>query len=278
MRIHDQVKLIPWQEEWAETFLQEKDRIAEAITAAGHSAEIFHVGSTSVKGMISKPIIDILVCPCSPPESCIADLEGIGYTNLGECGRKGRYFLSYGEKENHTFYVHLCNRNHQNAQDQLLFQCLEREDKTIADNYRELKAELACLFPDDRYMYRTLKGLYIEGVLSAYRKKLMPKNDEIRYWVFELEMTPEAAEKFQKILEENEMTMDEFAEAGVRYILEHPDEVKKWAAENPEPDNIRIIREYAVCWGETQAMARKRQLAMEMAKESTKADAEGETV
>ena len=261
--IHDQVKLIPWQPEWSEIYLQERDRIVTAMSAAGHRAEIFHVGSTSVKDMISKPIIDILVCPESSPEDCIADLEGIGYTNLGECGREGRCFLTCGDEDNHTFYVHLCKRDHQVAQDQLLFQRLERENRTIADKYRELKAELACVFPENRYMYRYLKGLYIEGVLSAYRKNSPSEDDDIRYWVFELEMAPEMGKKLERILDENEMTLDEYTEFGIRHMLDHPECIRKWAEENPDPKDIQVVREYPVRWGETQAMARKRQLAKE---------------
>ena len=264
MNIHDLVKLIPWSEEWAEIFLQEKERIVSALTVNGQEAEIFHVGSTSVRDMISKPIIDILICLKSEPEECIAALEGIGYRNLGECDRKGRYFLSYGNEENHTFYAHLCRRDHPVAEDQLLFQKLERTDPTVFDNYRILKAELACMYPDNRYMYRYIKGLYIEGVLSAYRKAL-PEDDGINYWIIELEMPQEAAEKLQRILDENEMTLDEFAEAGLQYVLDHPEEVKRWAKDNTTDNSIRILREYPVYKGETRARARKRKLAEETA-------------
>ena len=59
------------------------------------------------EGMPAKPIIDILVCPDRDVslEDCIPDLERIGYRNLGECGRPGRYFLSTGEEPGKTFYV-----------------------------------------------------------------------------------------------------------------------------------------------------------------------------
>ena len=110
MSIHDEVRLIPWQEEWEVSFQAEKDRISAALRE--YPANIYHVGSTSVKGMISKPIIDILVCPTSHLSSeghhrhtgaveqiddqrgdaveqkYITALERIGYKNHGECGRE----------------------------------------------------------------------------------------------------------------------------------------------------------------------------------------------
>lgn len=60
-------------------------------------------------------------------------------------------------------------KNHQVAQDQLLFQQIERTNKTVASNYAELKLRLAVTFPEDRNMYRMLKGFYIESILDVWR-------------------------------------------------------------------------------------------------------------
>ena len=45
--------------EWADEFNQERTRIERAL--AGRLLAIEHVGSTSIQGMIAKPIIDIAV-------------------------------------------------------------------------------------------------------------------------------------------------------------------------------------------------------------------------
>ena len=97
---------------------------------------VYHVGSTSIEGMVAKPIIDILVCPNDdvPVEDVIPDLERIGYKNLGDGSRPGRYFLSSGDKPHETFYVHLCHEGNQVAQDQLLFQKIERTNPVICSN------------------------------------------------------------------------------------------------------------------------------------------------
>lgn len=55
------------------------------------------------------------------------------------------------------------------AQDQMLFQKIERENPDICRQYVRTKVLLADVFSEDRIMYRELKGLFIEGVLSAYR-------------------------------------------------------------------------------------------------------------
>ena len=56
------------------------------------------------------------------------------------------------------------------AKDQLTFKWIEGTNLTVRRKYKRLKILLADAFPDDREMYRELKGLFIEGVLSAYRQ------------------------------------------------------------------------------------------------------------
>lgn len=59
---------------------------------------------------------------------------------------------------------------HHLSKDQLTFQWIESTNLTVWRKYKRLKILLADAFPDDREMYRELKGLFIEGVLSAYRQ------------------------------------------------------------------------------------------------------------
>ena len=115
--IHNDVWLEQWNPEWPHEFHLGKQCIIGALIDDGGSISVRHVGSTSIEGMPAKPIIDILVCPDKsvPLESCIPKLEHIGYRNLGECGRPGRYFLSSGDEPDKTFYVHLCYKDHQVA-------------------------------------------------------------------------------------------------------------------------------------------------------------------
>lgn len=178
--IHNDVWLELWNPEWPHEFHLEKQCIIGTLVANDHTAYVRHVGSTSIEGMPAKPIIDILVCPDKdiPLEDCIPDLERIGYRNLGECGRPGRYFLSSGEEPGKTFYVHLCYEDNTVAQDQLLFQEIMRKDAELRAKYVYTKYLLECEFPDNRNMYREMKGLFIAGVLGGYRLALKDKESE----------------------------------------------------------------------------------------------------
>lgn len=169
--IHSELKIIPWNDVWMKAFEEERKRILDVVEEAGLVGEVYHIGSTSVKGMVSKPIIDILLCPeiGYDIKKFLPVLERINYKNLGECGREGRFFLSKGDIENRSFYLHLCYDNNQVALDQQLFQYIERNSKDIFHSYVGLKKALITLYPMDRIMYRTIKGMFIDSVLSAYR-------------------------------------------------------------------------------------------------------------
>ena len=276
--IHDKVKLIPWQESWEESFQKEKQRIAEALGTAGCAAEIYHVGSTSVKGMVSKPVIDILACPKEDTslDAAAAALKGIGYANLGECGRPGRYFLSKGDQPNETFYLHLCRRENPVAKDQLLFQKLERSVPEVFDNYIYIKRTAAELFPDDRNAYREMKGWFIDAVLAAARSSWREnaEDERIKYWLYEIEMSDKANQLLEKQLALCEMTLDEYACAALQYAIDHPAEAKRvneeLAAHPEEQLNIRLVRSYPVYKGETEAQAKRRKLAEEAAEAAGK--------
>ena len=171
MDLHNDVILSPWQESWHRAFHLEKQCLIGILQANEYDVEVFHVGSTSVEGLIAKPIIDILICPdnATDPGTIASELERFGYRNLGECGRPGRYFLSSGDEPGKTFYVHVCHKSHQVAQDQLLFQKLLRTSPEIFKGYFHLKLVLADAFPEARFEYREAKGAYVNGILSAYR-------------------------------------------------------------------------------------------------------------
>ena len=281
--IHEITKIVPWQASWEEAFSVEKERITEAMAASGLTGSIYHVGSTSIKGMASKPIIDILVCPApdTSVDALIPVLEQAGYANLGECGRPGRCFMSKGDQENETFYLHLCHEDHPVAKDQLLFQYIERQEPIIASSYRQLKKTLASQFPLDRNMYRLAKGTYVDGVLSAYRlgERAAAGTDfdeagNIKYWVCEFEMPYERKMEIEAFCTQYEMTVDEFFESAlldwIRRAKADADGVKaQMEAMLPckeTGEEIALVRDYPVYLGETEVQARKRK----MEEESTK--------
>ena len=172
LELHKTVKLAPWSPTWETRFEAERNRLRDVFAAAGMpEAEILHVGSTSIRGMLSKPIIDVLVI--APDDCALIDYEmamaDSGYVSLGECGRQDRVFLVRDSAQGEAFYAHLTYADNPVARDQLLFQRIERENPEIAMLYALQKARLAEQYPENRSAYRESKGPFIQAVLAAYR-------------------------------------------------------------------------------------------------------------
>lgn len=169
MSFHSEVTLSPWTPDWEKRFETEKAAIERAFK--GMPSEIRHTGSTSIRGMRSKPIVDVLITV--PDDRSLIDYEEAladsGYLSLGECGREDRVFLVKGDSPENAFYVHLTYRENPVARDQLLFQYIERAVPEIARAYMTLKCQMAEQYPKDRRKYTESKSPFISSVLAAYR-------------------------------------------------------------------------------------------------------------
>ena len=55
----DEVKLVPYDNEWEDEFLRVKKEIINQTNL--NDASIQHIGSTSIVGILAKPILDMVV-------------------------------------------------------------------------------------------------------------------------------------------------------------------------------------------------------------------------
>lgn len=163
---HDEVRIVPYQEEWDQRFQEMKERITDILWDANIECDVRHVGSTSIHGMCSKPIVDILVMVDEEDMEIAPHALAHEMYCLGECGRPGRYFFSDGDTEHDAAYIHLTTSDNQVAIDQLAFQDMLRASAELRKQYAELKMQLAAKYPDNRDMYRQKKGIFIEKCLE----------------------------------------------------------------------------------------------------------------
>lgn len=135
--------------DWEKQFITEKKLIKSILK--DNVAEIYHIGSTAVKGLKAKPIIDIMpvVYDLSDVDKAAVEFEKIGYEYLGEFGIKGRRYLRKGGDER-THQIHIFKINdkrnivrHLSVRDYLSFNTNE------AQLYGELKEKLSTRFPYD---------------------------------------------------------------------------------------------------------------------------------
>lgn len=73
------LNVVPFRSSWKELFEQEKDLLDR--TLGEKALQIEHIGSTSIPGMVAKPIIDIMVAVVSLTQATdlIPKLEALGY-------------------------------------------------------------------------------------------------------------------------------------------------------------------------------------------------------
>lgn len=103
------VNISEYSPSWVDQFSREADSIRSAIKCA--KFYIDHVGSTAVKGLAGKPIVDILISlsDWSAAGALVAELEDLGYDINEKCDDVPRYFLTkYSADGCEDFHVHIC--------------------------------------------------------------------------------------------------------------------------------------------------------------------------
>ena len=144
------VVVLPYDEAWEKAFEDIRKELAAALGDLALSIE--HVGSTSVKGLSAKPIIDIdvVIEDVSVLPAVIEALDAIGYTHEGDLGIPGREAFKYQGKEHlmkHHLYV--CAQNSEELKRHISFRDFLRANPDAALEYGRVKEEAARLYPED---------------------------------------------------------------------------------------------------------------------------------
>ncbi len=157
----------PYSETWEQAFLDIKAEIADALGAL--VIRIEHVGSTSVRGLSAKPIIDldVVIQDRSSLSAAIAALERIGYRHEGDLGIPGREAFAYDGKEHlmeHHLYV--CPEDSAELMRHVAFRDYLRMHPEAVRAYSRIKEEGARLYPYDREKYTEHKSAFIEKIYA----------------------------------------------------------------------------------------------------------------
>ena len=142
--------------EWPVWFEKIKAFLGEKVSEA--CIRIEHVGSTSVPGMIAKPIIDlILVIEPQDFEEIKRLLAERGYYHEGDKGIEDREAFDLEDNSikskipRHHLYV--CPKHSTELKKQTAFRNFLRQNKVYAERLSELKWSLAEKFNNDRQAY-----------------------------------------------------------------------------------------------------------------------------
>lgn len=173
------VVIVDYDARWPAYYEEERARIRAEVGRVFLAIE--HVGSTSVPGLVAKPIIDIMatVYRLADAEERIPALEAIGYeyTPPEIAGiPERRYFDKRppGEEPNSirgrsTHHLHVVELGGDFWVRHLLFRDWLRTHPADAEAYARLKRELAARFGADREGYTNSKGPFIRSIEERAR-------------------------------------------------------------------------------------------------------------
>ena len=160
-----EIKIVDYDTDWPKKFETHARVIADAL--GGSALRIEHIGSTSVPGLASKPVIDILVVvsDSSDESAYLPQLKSAGYVlRVREPGWNEHRMFRTPEKDVH---VHVYSAGCHEIQRYLAFR--DRLRRSVADRrrYEQTKRELAAEEWPDMNAYAEAKTEVIESILAA---------------------------------------------------------------------------------------------------------------
>jgi GrpB-like predicted nucleotidyltransferase (UPF0157 family) len=171
----DEIVIVEYDPRWSLMFEEEAARVA-GVLSKDLVARIDHIGSTAVRGLVAKPIIDLLVSVHSLIEAkqvAISPLEELGYAYWFDNPDPQRMFLVKGLPPNspRTHHIHIIESD-SILRERLLFRDYLREHPDEAFRYAQLKRHLAQQFSTDREAYTSGKTEYVQSIMQRVRQEL----------------------------------------------------------------------------------------------------------
>ena len=153
---------------WSASFRKEADLLYRRLDA--QTCEIHHIGSTSIPGLLAKPIIDIAIGLQDGPfgermKECRNALENLGYRYLGDRGLNGGHMFEKEEAGVRTHAIQVHSSDSPGIYETLRFKRMLLDDNNLVHEYAEVKAALAELFPRNRLIYVWYKSHWLRNQL-----------------------------------------------------------------------------------------------------------------
>ena len=147
---------------WADVYETIRQSLIEAFGPV--ATGFHHIGSTSVTGLLSKPVVDVLVSVTEIPLPPIVRdaTAALGFDYRGEFGVARREFLARRDCHVHAFLP-----GEGESIIHLLFRDFLRASADGRRTYASFKAETAQRVGWDRAAYQAAKDSYVTGFLSA---------------------------------------------------------------------------------------------------------------
>lgn len=129
--------------------------------------DIQHVGSTAIRSIDAKPIVDIAVAldDVQSVTSHIEELAGYGIIYRGS-DVPGQILFIIGEGNIRTHHIHIVKWRGKAWNNYIMFRDYMNSHPDKAAEYEKLKKQLASSFPDNRRAYTEGKAGFIEKIIT----------------------------------------------------------------------------------------------------------------
>ncbi|GEL76435.1 GrpB family protein [Tenuibacillus multivorans] len=167
-----EVKLVPHNPEWTELFQQEKQLLNSLIGDVAVAIE--HIGSTAIKGIKAKPIIDMMVGLKQLDNARDLDMrrmsEGAYYRLQRQTVEGKVIFAKFPEldsgRSTKSHYLHVVEYEGYWWKAHLKFRDRLNDNPNLAKEYEALKIKNAEKYKDDAFTYIEAKEWFVNMVIQ----------------------------------------------------------------------------------------------------------------
>ena len=129
------ISLAPHDDAWASEYASARHELMAIL--GNNLLEIHQVGSTAIKGIVAKPILDIAIVIQSNHRLNIPGMEAAGYEYCGDAAVPGRHFFARrADGDLSTHHVHCYLPGNDNYQSLILF-CQYLNVKFLRQNHQK---------------------------------------------------------------------------------------------------------------------------------------------
>lgn len=165
----DQISIVAHDPDWPGRFEAER-AVLERVLAKWLSGGIHHVGATSIHGLASKPIIDMIagVRDLDEARAAFEPLAEHSYIYAPHRPRIAHHFSKPSPRLSEmTHNLHLTEPGSDLWRERLAFRDALRNDSRLVAEYQALKMRLAEMHPNDINAYTVGKRAFVTRVLAS---------------------------------------------------------------------------------------------------------------
>ena len=166
------LEIMDYREDYSQIYEEEKNELLQIYKEKISSID--HVGSTSIKNIKSKPIIDILIQTDDLEDFksfTEANVEGDIYTVKKEPTMGGDYLIRKEEDGNVKAFIHVYKTGDMNGITSIMFRDYMNSHEDEKKRYEELKIELYEKYKNERKQYTLGKDKYIKEIIDKAIKE-----------------------------------------------------------------------------------------------------------